>query len=83
MARLNRVLAGLDRNMTAVESSVTTLDDLLAGLAAGEGTLGLLLNDSTLYVRLDTTLTRVNGVVDDFQRHPGRYLKHLTLVDIF
>lgn len=83
VSRLNSVLGRLDRNMTTVESSVETFDSLLAGVAAGQGTLGLLLNDSTLYVRLDTTLTRVNGVVDDFQQHPGRYLKHIKLVDIF
>ncbi len=83
VTRLNRVLVRLDRNLGTAEASVGTLDSLLTRVARGEGTLGLLLNDSTLYLRLDTTLTRVNGVVDDFQQHPGRYLKHLTLVDIF
>ncbi len=83
VSQLNNVLRRVNSNLSTIESSTETLDELLARVSDSEGTLGLLLNDSTLYVRLDTTLTRVNGVVDDFQRHPGRYLKHIKLVDIF
>lgn len=83
VGRLNGVLVRLDRNLATVESSTAALDSMLAGVQAGEGTLGLLLNDTTLYVRFDSTITNVNGLVEDFKRHPGRYLKHLTLVDLF
>ena len=39
--------------------------------------------DSTLYIRLDTTLSKTNGLIDDFRRNPARYLRHLKLVDVF
>ncbi|GIV59501.1 MAG: hypothetical protein KatS3mg043_0590 [Rhodothermaceae bacterium] len=49
----------------------------------GEGTLGRLLADDTLYFKLDATLTNLNNLVTEFQAHPRKYLRELKLIDIF
>ena len=83
VARLNAALVRANGLLARLDTTGGRVDTLLARVERGEGTLGLLLNDSTLYVRLDSTLRRSNGLLTDFQRNPGRYLKHLKLVDIF
>ena len=81
--RLNTALVRANALFARLDTTGGRVDTLLAKVERGEGNLGMLLNDSTLYVRLDTTLRRTNGLVDDFRRNPGRYLKHIKLVDIF
>ena len=66
-----------------MNSAMRRLDALTARIERGEGTLGRLATDSTLYVRLDSTATRLSFVLEDFQQNPGRYLDELTLVEIF
>jgi phospholipid/cholesterol/gamma-HCH transport system substrate-binding protein len=83
VAGLNASLRRLDRSLGTVEGTASRLDTVLARVNNGRGTLGMLLNDSTLYIRLDTTLNRTNGLIEDFRRNPARYLRHLRLVDVF
>ncbi|QXD16533.1 MCE family protein [Rhodocaloribacter litoris] len=80
---LNGVLARLDRNLAAFESTTAALDEVIARLNRGEGTLGRLLADDTLYFKLDATLTNLNNLVTEFQAHPRKYLRELKLIDIF
>ena len=80
---LNRVLARLDRNLATFESTSASLDAIIARIDRGQGTLGRLINDDALYVKLDSTLNGVNTLVDDFKTHPRKYLRELKLIDIF
>jgi phospholipid/cholesterol/gamma-HCH transport system substrate-binding protein len=80
---LNRSLARLDRNLAALETTTATLNDVVAKMNNGDGTLGRLLNDPSLYVRLDTTAARTNRILLDVQRNPSRYLQDMTLVKVF
>lgn len=81
--RMNRVLAQTERNLVVLERTSTNLDQMLRTINEGEGTLGRLVNDPSLYVRLDSAATRLNTILDDFQQQPGRYLKDMTLVRVF
>lgn len=83
VTRANALLRHLDGSLARIDTTAQSFDALLAGVENGEGTLGMLLTDSTLYFRLDTTVSRVDSLLIDFQRHPGRYLKHLSLIDVF
>jgi phospholipid/cholesterol/gamma-HCH transport system substrate-binding protein len=80
---LNRTLAAVDRSLASFETTSAELDAVLAKLNAGEGTLGLMLTDPTLYNNLNTAATNLNQLVTDFQSDPKRYLKDLRLVDVF
>lgn len=83
VSNLNQAVARLDRNLATLEMTSARLDSVLVKIDRGEGTLGLLVNDSALYYRLDTTLTSLNALMTDFQKNPRRYLKDLKLVDVF
>lgn len=80
---LNRALLRLDRNLDRLELTVAQLDEILGKIDRGEGTLGLLVNDPSLYYRLDSTLTNLNTILTGFEENPGRYLRELQLIDIF
>jgi len=83
MQDVQHLIQRLERNLDSVESSTDRLDRILEQVENGEGTLGLLVNDPALYHRMDSTLTNVNSLVEDFQRNPRRYLQELKLIDIF
>lgn len=81
--RLNRALVGVESGLASFETTSAQLDAVLAKLNTGEGTLGLMLNDPTLYYNLNIAATNLNQLVTDFQADPKRYLKDLKLVDVF
>ena len=83
ISNLNRVLNRFSQNLDALEGTTASLDLMLAKINQGEGTLGLLVNDPSLYTRLDTTLATLQFILDDFQNNPRRYLKDLTLIEVF
>lgn len=83
IAQLTRTLDGLDRNMAALESTTARLDAIVTKVDRGEGTLGRLVNDDALYVKLDSAATSMNEVLRDLKRNPRRYLKDMGLIEIF
>lgn len=83
MKRLNGALARLETNLATLETTTTNLNTLTAKMNEGEGTIGRLVNDPSLYVRLDTTAARANDILRDLKENPGRYLEDMTLVKVF
>lgn len=63
--------------------STEALNSILGKMDAGEGTVGLMLNDPSLYQNLDSLTYNLNDLILKIQENPGRYLKHMRLVDIF
>jgi len=47
---------------------------VLEKLDNGTGTAGKLLNDPTLYARLDTLLLRLDSIAADVKANPRRYI---------
>lgn len=58
----------------AIERSFGSLDAVLTKIDGGHGTLGLLVNDSTLYVQLSETLREMGALATDVRERPGRYI---------
>lgn len=81
--RLNESLDRLNRGLASLEQTSATLDTVATKLNEGDGTAGRLLNDPSLYLRLDSAAARTNTLLQDFQRDPGRYLNDMTLVKVF
>jgi phospholipid/cholesterol/gamma-HCH transport system substrate-binding protein len=81
--RLNRSLARVETNLDNLERTTQSLDELTTKMNEGDGTIGRLVNDPSLYVRLDSAAARTNQILDDLQRNPGRYLKEMTLMKVF
>ena len=80
---LNELLRSVESNLEKIEETTTTLDAIVKKIDQGEGTVGLLINDPTLYHRMDSTLQNMNSLFVDIQENPVRYMRALRLVDIF
>ena len=83
MVQLEATLQELETTSQELNEAIVTLNSILTKMDKGEGSLGLLLNDPSLYQEMDSlsaelkTLTR--GINDD----PKRYLRHLRLFRLF
>jgi phospholipid/cholesterol/gamma-HCH transport system substrate-binding protein len=87
-ARFDTTLAGLDAPGIAARLDTTLkatgdlslrlsgmtarMDSLLRRINSGEGSLGKLANDSTLYVELHRTLTATRSLIDSLSKHPEK-----------
>ncbi len=83
IAELNQTLTRLSRAATTLEATTERLNSITAKIDRGEGTLGLLVNDESLYVHLDSASAALNAVLRDLQRNPERYLSEMTLLELF
>lgn len=83
MAQMEETMATLNDDLKQFQETNSQLNELLEKLNDGEGTLGLLINDPSMYHRMDSTLSGLNGLIADFQANPSRYLKEMQLVDLF
>lgn len=72
--RVDTITANLARLSSNLGSATASLDSLLGGARRGEGTLGRLAHDSTLYQNLNQTLTALTALLNDLRERPGRYL---------
>ena len=80
---LTQSLNRLDRTLASLESTTAGINTIIGKIEKGEGTLGLLINDPSLYHQLDSMLATLNRILLDFEQNPKRYLKDLKLVDVF
>jgi phospholipid/cholesterol/gamma-HCH transport system substrate-binding protein len=57
-----------------LKSAITNLNNVVSKLNSNNGSLGLLMNDKTLYNNLTNTVRSANILMDDFRTHPKRYV---------
>ncbi|MBN2732310.1 MAG: MCE family protein [Balneolaceae bacterium] len=89
-ARIDSALAGLERsvdNFEQVSSELETtnkrLNSILVKLDNGQGSLGKMINDPSLYNNMDSLSVELNTLIRNINNDPARYLKGLKLIDIF
>jgi phospholipid/cholesterol/gamma-HCH transport system substrate-binding protein len=58
----------------ALERSLTTMESVLGKVDGGQGTLGRLVNDSTLYLDMAETLREMRALAADIRERPKRYV---------
>ncbi len=61
----------------------TTLDEVLTKINNGTGTLGKLANDPSLYNNIDSLSVNLNKLIKNINEDPGKYLKHMRLIEVF
>ncbi len=66
--------ADLTGSVTSLKQSIEKLNGLLNKIDSKDGSLGLLLNDKTLYNNLTNTARSANILLDDLKTHPKRYV---------
>lgn len=64
----------MTRAVNALEESLVPLASVLSKVDQGRGTLGLLVNDTTLYQELTTTIRELGVLATDVRERPKRYL---------
>jgi phospholipid/cholesterol/gamma-HCH transport system substrate-binding protein len=65
----------LDNITTTLDSLSLSLKHLTSKIEGGEGALGQLVNDTTLYEQIKKTAQNVDSLILDIKKHPKRYLK--------
>ena len=83
LTQLSKSSQDLDEIAGNVKSLSSELDVLLKKINSGEGTLGKLVNDPSLYNNLDSLSSNMNDIMGEFKNDPKKYLKHMKLFRLF
>jgi phospholipid/cholesterol/gamma-HCH transport system substrate-binding protein len=70
--------ADLQSTLLRLDSTIVTAKDILSKVNKGDGTLGKLVNDSSLYTNLDSTSFYLNQLLIDLKKSPKKYV-HFSL----
>ena len=83
MISLEENVRELETLRIEMESATMNLNQILEKINEGDGTLGKLLNDPAVYDNLDELTKELTELVRGINENPGRYLRHMSLIDIF
>jgi phospholipid/cholesterol/gamma-HCH transport system substrate-binding protein len=64
----------LDATLATAKSAMTGVDELVNQIQAGEGTLGMLIQDDQLYTNLNALSYSLDSLMIDIQEKPYRYV---------
>lgn len=89
-ARIDSIFAGLERSVQNIERLSSELENtnqrvnsILTKMDTGQGSLGKLVNDPSLYNNLDSLSVELKQLITNINRDPARYLKGMRLIDVF
>jgi len=74
-ANMSEGSGGMAATMERADSTFARLDRLTASVESGRGTLGRLVNDSTLALRTEDVLQQLNLLLQDLRENPRRYVR--------
>lgn len=60
--------------IAALDASLNNIQQITAALNEGNGTVGMLLNDTALYSKLNETCEAANALLEDLKENPKRYV---------
>jgi len=83
MASLEYNVRELEKVRVEIESASGNLNEILEKINSGEGTLGRLVNDPSMYDNLDELSVELKELVRGINEEPGRYLRHMSIIEIF
>jgi len=83
MVQIEETLAELSVIKNELEIATGNLNEILEKINQGDGTLGRLVNDPSLYNNLDSLSLELNELVKGINENPGRYLRHMSIIELF
>lgn len=72
--RIRELSAGMASTQRVAESFLSRGDSVLGKMNRGDGSLGLLLNDSSLYRHADSLVIELRALAADIKANPKRYI---------
>ncbi|WP_290963756.1 MlaD family protein [Gracilimonas sp.] len=88
--KLNSLITNLEATSVELETLSSglnetnlTLNEVLTKINNGEGTLGKMVNDPSLYNNVDSLSFNLNRLIKNMNDEPGKYLKHMRLIEVF
>lgn len=88
--KLNTMISNLETTSGELETlseglnkTTLTLNEVLDKVNSGQGTLGKLVNNPSLYNNIDSLSVNLNALIKNINDDPRKYLKHMRLVEIF
>jgi len=64
----------LQRTMHSVNETMAQVDEMLTKINQGKGSMGMLMNDETLYKNLETSTHDLDALINDLKANPKKYL---------
>jgi phospholipid/cholesterol/gamma-HCH transport system substrate-binding protein len=64
----------LQPTLASINQNLASLSGILQKIERGDGTMGKMIQDSSLYHRLDESAKSLNLLMEDFRKQPRRYL---------
>lgn len=80
---LEATSAELETLSTGLNETNLTLNEVLTKINNGEGTLGKMVNDPSLYNNIDSLSVNLNQLIKNMTDDPGKYMKHMRLIEVF
>ncbi|MGB1657305.1 MAG: MlaD family protein [Longimicrobiales bacterium] len=74
IARADSAMAMLGQTSESLDAATSSLSAILGRMERGEGTLGRLSTDETLYVSLSDAAEALNSLLTDLQANPNKYI---------
>lgn len=88
--RIDSLMVSLEQNINelsavqaGLQQATASLNQILEKINRGEGTIGRLVNDPAVYDNLDSLSREMNILMKNINEDPARYLKHMSIIDIF
>ena len=63
------------KSQERLDTFLASGDSILAKVNSGQGSLGLFVNDPSLYRRSDSLLVQLQALVTDIKTNPGKYVR--------
>ena len=74
ISRADSAMAMLAQTGESLDAATTSLSSILDRMERGEGTLGRLSTDESLYVSLNDAAQALNSLLTDLQANPNKYI---------
>ena len=71
---LNQTIAALKQTLGTADQTFSGVNSVISGIQTGEGTLGKLFADESLYDKLEAASTSLDSLLGDVQDKPWRYI---------
>lgn len=83
MVSLEETVGDLRAASQDLDVTIDQLNQILGKINDGEGSLGRMVNDPSLYNHADSLTVELHRLIRDLNENPGRFLRHVRMIDLF